>query len=144
MFHLIKRGIGSVSRVAPNQSDINSVSAILNADEFALWSHMQPQDQRHSILVLQRFDDRAPYALRSERAGALLHDVGKNVSNLGVMLRVIATIFGSRGRRFSEYHNHEQIGAAMLHDVSDQRTIDLVSGKAVDDVACALRAADNI
>jgi hypothetical protein len=105
---------------------------------------MQYRDQRHSIAVLGRFDNLAPTARQSERAAALLHDVGKNISGLGFLSRVVATVVGPRNRRFAEYHNHEALGADLLSLSSDPRTVELVRGAAVDDVSLLLRAADDI
>jgi len=105
---------------------------------------MQPRDQRHSVEVLRRFDVLAPSAQTSERAAALLHDVGKNASQLGLVTRIIATIIGPRGKRFSLYHQHEAVGAGLLKAVSDARTVELVAGSCHDDVAAALRDADDI
>lgn len=76
-------------------------------------------------------------------AGALLHDIGKLDSGLGTLGRVVATIAGPRTVRFRRYHDHEEIGAAMLADASsDVVTVELVrgAGPASDD----LRAADDL
>jgi hypothetical protein len=105
---------------------------------------MQNRDQRHSIVVLRRFDVLVPGAVRAERAAALLHDIGKNISQLGFFSRVIATVVGARGTRFSEYHNHETLGADLIRSISDPRTVELVGGIALDDVALLLQAADDI
>ena len=105
---------------------------------------MQHRDQRHSIVVLCRFDALAPSATKPERAAALLHDVGKNISNLGFISRVVATVVGPRGRRFTDYHDHENLGADLMRSVSDPRTVALISGIANDDVALLLQAADDI
>ena len=105
---------------------------------------MQNRDQRHSVAVLVRFDELAPTALQSERAAALLHDVGKNVSGLGFIARVVATLVGPRGKRFVDYHNHETLGADLLISISDPRTVELVRGAANDEVSRLLRAADDI
>lgn len=142
--HLIKRAIGSLSQAPPSPVGIAKAQGVLNAAEFRLWTEMQYRDQRHSIVVLERFDVMAPTALDSERAAALLHDVGKNVSRLGFIARVIATLVGPRSRTFSEYHNHENLGAELLHDVSDPRTVELIRGASNDDVSQLLRAADDI
>ena len=143
-FHLIKRALGSFSQSPPSTIDVAIVSEVLNAAELVVWSEMQHRDQRHSIAVLDRFDASAPAALRSERAAALLHDVGKNVSGLGFVSRVMASLVGPKGQRFSEYHKHEKLGAEMLLAISDPRTVELVRGAAVDDVSLLLRAADDI
>jgi hypothetical protein len=105
---------------------------------------MQHRDQRHSIVVLRRFDELVPAADRAERAAALLHDVGKNISGLGFLSRVMATIVGARGQRFADYHNHEKLGAGLMRSVSDPRTVALIGGTANDDVALLLQAADDI
>lgn len=142
--HLVKRALGSVSQKSPSSQDIATVLTVLNFEEFVVWSEMQHRDQRHSIVVLRRFDSLLPVAMTSERAAALLHDIGKNVSGLGFVARVAATVIGPKGKRFSEYHNHESLGADLLRSISDPRTVALVGGTAIDDVSRLLQAADNI
>jgi hypothetical protein len=82
---------------------------------------------------------------------SLLHDVGKTKSNLGVLSRVVATILGSKGKRFSQYHDHEALGAQMLREIgSEETTWRLVAGSISDDdinlakYIAALRSADDI
>ena len=105
---------------------------------------MQYRDQRHSIVVLRRFDVMAHTAVTTERAAALLHDVGKNISNLGFFSRVIATLVGPRGQRFLDYHDHERLGAELLSSISDPRTVALVGGSVDDDISVLLKEADDI
>ena len=104
-------------------------------------------DQRHSIAVLRRFLSLRPSATRPEMRAALLHDIGKLQSNLGVLGRVVATLIGRRGERFTAYHDHENIGSQMLQNInSDLVTIRLVAGSDQPDIAGALsdlREADN-
>ena len=90
--HLVKRAVNSLLQTPPNPQDIAVVSQVLNIAELAVWSDMQYRDQRHSVVVLRRFDILAPAGVRADRASALLHDVGKNISNLGFVSRVIATV----------------------------------------------------
>jgi len=142
--HLIKRALSSLSQAPPTPHDVAMVVEVLNTAEFDAWSEMQFRDQRHSIVVLQRFDALLPTAVKAERAAALLHDVGKNVSELGFLSRVIATIVGARGQRFADYHNHEKLGAELMRSVSDPRTVALIGGIDDDDVALLLQAADDI
>ena len=142
--HLIKRALSSLSQAPPTPHDMAIALDVLNAAEFAAWSEMQNRDQRHSIAVLRRFDALLPTAVRAERAAALLHDVGKNVSGLGFVSRVVATVVGPRGRRFTDYHDHERIGADLMRSVSDPRTVALIGGIADDEVALLLQAADDI
>jgi hypothetical protein len=142
--HLIKRAFGSFSQLPPNPIEIAKAQDVLNQAEFKTWTEMQNRDQRHSIAVLDRFDELAPTALQTERAAALLHDVGKNVSGLGFIARVVATLVGPRGKRFTDYHNHEALGAELLIAISDPRTVDLVRGAANDEASRLLRVADDI
>lgn len=146
--HLLRRAFGSLSNREPDDESLALVKAVLSGPEFVMWQTMPGRDQRHSIVVLRRFDGLLPAATVPERAAALLHDVGKTVSSLGWTMRVIATLAGPLGRRcsarFREYHEHEEIGARMLAAVSDERTVVLVGGLASDAVAAALRRADDV
>ena len=73
----------------------------------------------------------------------MLHDVGKQQSQLGTFGRVVATMVGRRGERFRAYHDHEALGAAMLAVLgSDPATVELVLGRGP--AADALRRADDI
>jgi hypothetical protein len=104
---------------------------------------MAAQDRRHSVEVARRFLVRRPTATPAEMAGALLHDVGKQVAGLGTFARVVATVVGPRTERFHQYHDHEALGAAMLADAgSDPVTIELVHGRG--SAAADLRAADDV
>ena len=142
--HLVKRALSSLLQTPPSPKDVAIVSDVLNTAEFAAWSEMQHRDQRHSIIVLNRFVALVPGAVTAERAAALLHDVGKNISGLGFFLRVIATVVGPKGKRFTEYHNHESLGAELMRFISDARTVALIGGTANDDVARLLQAADDV
>ncbi|MFM8793711.1 MAG: hypothetical protein ACKOFF_02275 [Acidimicrobiales bacterium] len=146
--HLARRAVGSISNRPPDVSSLGTVASLLNEAEFALWQSMPGRDQRHSLVVLDRFDKILPGADETERAAALLHDVGKTVSSLGWAMRVVATVAGSVGRRrvrrFREYHEHETIGARLLTGVSADRTVGLVAGTGAGPAADALRRADEI
>ena len=121
---------------------------MLLRDEFDLWRTMPVMDQRHSIVVMHRFRKLRPSATKPEIRAALLHDIGKIQSNLGVLGRVLATLIGRRGVRFTAYHDHERIGSQMLQKInSDFITIQLIAGARDEDIADALsdlRAADTI
>jgi predicted LPLAT superfamily acyltransferase len=144
IWHLVKRAVTSFSNDPISGADVERVERLLLLPEFELWWTMQPRDQRHSLQVYERFMRFYPPAKRTEQAAALLHDIGKTVSGLGWFMRIIATLVGSRGIRFTLYHDHENLGAQMLQGVSEQRTIDLVGGTIDDVVMVALRNADNI
>lgn len=141
--HLARRFRGSLSRAEPAMEDIAWVHSLLLPQEAALWERMAVQDRRHSIEVARRFAQRHPAASPSEMAGALLHDVGKQVAGLGTFARVAATVVGPRTERFRQYRDHEALGAALLADAgSDPVTIELVQGRG--SAAADLRAADDV
>ncbi len=141
--HLARRFRGSLSRAEPSVADVAWVHSLLLPREAALWSRMAVQDRRHSIEVARRFALARPAASPSEMAGVLLHDVGKQVAALGTAARVAATVVGSRTERFRQYHDHEELGAALLSDAgSDPATIELVRGWG--SAAADLRAADDV
>lgn len=142
--HLVRRAATSWRNTALSETERTHAEQWLTAPEMEKWLLMQPRDCRHSVVVHNRFQQLCPHAVREEHAAALLHDVGKVQANLGWWMRIIATVIGPRSTRFRAYHNHEAIGAQMLAGVSHHRTIDLVAGRADDNVARALRAADDV
>ncbi len=142
--HVFKRFIGSFDYRPISQEILTEVSAMLTQDEFALWNEMRLADRRHSVIVLKRFRLLRPDSCNAERAGALLHDVGKTVSDLGLACRVVATVIGPRGSRFRDYHDHEQLGAELVSRItSDPLTVLIVGGNGPEDVMSALSRADN-
>jgi hypothetical protein len=141
--HLARRFFGSWSRAEPAAADLEWVRGQLLPGELACWEAMAVQDRRHSVEVARRFVALRPAATRAEVAGALLHDVGKQVAALGTMSRVVATLVGPRTDRFRQYHDHEELGASMLAAAgSEPATVEVVAarGSAVDD----LRRADDV
>lgn len=139
--HLARRFRGSLSHREPSADDVAWVRSVLSEGEWSLWRAMAVQDRRHTIEVARRFNVApvTPEAL----AGALLHDVGKQVAGLGTLARVVATVVGARTERFRQYHDHEALGAAMLAEVgSHPATVELVLGRG--EYAAALRAADDV
>ena len=144
ILHLVRRAMTSFDNSPLDEAGHEEARLVLLEGEFELWSSMQPRDQRHSLQVLRRFDHLRPGARRGERAGALLHDIGKSASDLGWTGRVLATFLGARTNRFSSYLDHEAIGARMLQDVSEAETIALVGGSSTGGAADALRRADEI
>lgn len=144
LIHLAKRAWTSFdNRPIPFQH-VERAERILNPQEFELWWKMEPRDQAHSIVVLERFMQIIPYAKRDEQAAALLHDIGKTCAPLGWSMRIIATIVGPRGAAFRKYHDHEALGLQLLSTISSERTLALLSGNAEELYVDALRSADNI
>jgi hypothetical protein len=126
--HLAARFFGSLSSRPPEPEEEAWAESQLLPAEVALWRQMTNQDRRHSAKVARRFVAARPAATRAEIAGALLHDVGKIQCGLGTWGRVAASIVGRRGRRFTLYHDHEQIGSDLaLAAGSDHETVELIA-----------------
>jgi lauroyl/myristoyl acyltransferase len=120
--HLVRRFIEMGRPVLSEGEDDNYAATILSDAEMGLWRRLNPVDRRHSVGVTRRFVLTCPHATRNEIAAALLHDVGK------MMI----------------YRDHERLGGRMLAEVgANPRTIELVSGSCVDEIARAIRAADD-
>ena len=125
--HLSRRFFTSLSKRPPSTNDVAWVNEKLLTNEFALWKRMKSPDQRHSIEVARRFTELHPLFTRDQVAAALLHDIGKIESQLGVIGRVIATVVGPKGTKFRCYHDHEIIGLKLCRDAgSSSETIRLL------------------
>jgi len=145
VFHLVKRFTSSWSRKDVAEDELNMVRSLLTASEFNLWNQFSIADRRHSVEVAQRFAVLLPGASREQRAGVLLHDIGKIQSNLSTLMRVGATLVGPRTKRFRLYHQHEEIGVTMLrHAGSHADVIAVLNQSCNAEVAAAFRSADNI
>jgi hypothetical protein len=104
----------------------------LLTSEVELWRQMRRADRRHAVGVARRTRDTlGPAASRPVLAAALLHDVGKVDSHLGVYGRVAATLSAgmvrhdpdvikawtrTKGftRRVGLYLQHPKLGGDML------------------------------
>ncbi len=143
--HLAKRFVSSFSRRDVSDAELKMVRSTLSAGEHEMWIRFNKADRRHSVEVANRFVALRPGATRNEIAGVLLHDIGKIASNLSTLKRVVATIVGPRTKRFTLYHQHEEIGGDMLRRAgSHSEVIAMVNQTCSADVADAFRAADNI
>jgi hypothetical protein len=147
--HLIRRFVTSLSRRMPPAIDVAWVNEKLLENEFELWCRMKPHDQRHSVEVARRFSELHPTFSRDEVAAALLHDIGKVESELGIMGRVVATIAGPKGEKFRRYHDHELIGLNLCREAgSSDETLRLLDwsneSSRNDPIVHLLRQADQI
>ena len=143
--HLAKRFVLSMVPKQVQVIEQQWVASVLTAHEFDLWNELMLQDRRHSIMVARRYVALRPMANNYEIAGALLHDVGKSVSRLGTLMRVVATIVGPRTTRLRVYHDHETIGANMLRTIgSDSTTIAMVQGSCSPELKALLAMSDDL
>lgn len=143
--HLVKRFLMSLSRRALSVEQLAWVRKYLLEDESSLWTRMALSDQRHSLVVAQRFVTLKPDAQRDHIAAALLHDVGKVESDLGIAMRVIATLIGPRTKRLRAYHDHETIGLALCVEAhSTTETLRVLRADSTDEIAHLIRRADEI
>jgi HD domain len=130
--HLAGRFFGALRPGGPSAADRAWVESVLAPEEFALWVRQPGHDRRHSAEVARRVEAAlagGPHAGDSRwPACALLHDIGKVASGLGIPARVLATLFGratggaladweeQRGlrRRIALYLRHPEVGADMI------------------------------
>jgi hypothetical protein len=126
--HLAARFFVSLSTSPPAPAEEVWAESHLLPGEIMLWRQMSNVDRKHSAKVARRFVAARPDATRAEIAGALLHDVGKIECGLGTFARVVASIVGRRGRRFTIYHDHERIGSELAAaSGSDAATVELIA-----------------
>ena len=131
--HLARRFFGALWPGRPDPTDTAWVATVLTEQELAVWQRMPNHDRRHSIHVARDVEAQlanTKYASDPRWAeAALLHDVGKLDSGLGVFGRVLATLAGAaaghdmaepwsqkRGitRRFGLYLQHPELGASRI------------------------------
>jgi hypothetical protein len=124
--HLARRFFGALRPGGPSEEDRVWVEGVLEPGEFGLWARQPGHDRRHSAEVARQVEAAlagGPHAGDSRwPACALLHDIGKLASGLGISTRVLATGGAvadweeHRGlrRRIALYLRHPEIGADMI------------------------------
>jgi len=131
--HLARRFFAALWPGRPAASDVAWVRTFVNPAEYDVWARMANHDRRHSIGVARRVElalAGTEYADQPEwLEAALLHDVGKLDSRLGIVGRVGATLAGfaaghdmadawsaKRGitRRVGLYLRHGELGATRI------------------------------
>ena len=143
--HLAKRALLSIGNASVSSTDQQWIANTLNDHELALWQQFTNPDKRHSVMVARKFIAEVPNASRKHLAGVMLHDIGKIKSNLSTLMRVIATLVGPRGQRFTVYHNHERVGVQLLREInSEAETISILDGSCETGIYKAFLRADNI
>jgi len=123
--HLARRFVRALWPGRPRDTDVAWVESVLTPAELAVWRRLPNHDRRYSIRVARRVE-RALTGTEHARdprwpAVALLHDIGKLDSALGVVGRAIATVAGAMrpatrlsAGRFGRYLRHDDIGADLL------------------------------
>jgi hypothetical protein len=115
--HLVRRFFGSLrARVAsPNEQAM--LAASLPESSLRLFVTQPAMDQRHALRAAARIPVDAPARPDLVRA-ALLHDIGKTPSNLGVVGRSVASLLAMahlpRTTRMRRYLEHGALGAEAL------------------------------
>lgn len=130
--HLVRRFMGSLVPGGPAVSEEEWARGRLLPGEQALWDRLSGADRRHAAGVARAVaESLGAGADRPVLAAALLHDVGKVESGLGVWGRVAATVVGLAGGRaratawedrsgpvgrVGRYLRHPERGAALLRE----------------------------
>lgn len=130
--HLAGRFVGMLVPLGPRRSSAAWAETQLLPAEVVLFRRMKPADRRHAVGVARRVvRELGDEADRPVVAAALLHDVGKIESGLGVYGRTVATLSAvairgddevikawtrTRGftRRVGLYLQHPRLGGDLL------------------------------
>ena len=118
--HLAGRFFTSLRPGGPSSADEAWVRSHLTPPEVELWARMGNPDRRHAVRVARRTEEAlGERATPAVMAAALLHDVGKTVSGLRTLGRVLATIsrrVAPTGitRRVGLYLVYPELGADLL------------------------------
>ena len=130
--HLAGRFFGALRPGGPTEADRAWVESVLEPAEYGLWARQPGHDRRHSAEVARHVEAAlagGPHAGDPRwPACALLHDIGKLASGLGIPGRVLATLVDRatggavadweehRGlrRRIALYLRHPELGADMI------------------------------
>jgi putative nucleotidyltransferase with HDIG domain len=131
--HLSGRFVRALWPGPPRADDVAWVERVLTPNGFALFRRQPNHDQRHAIGVARDVEARLADTEYADDprwlSAALLHDIGKLASGLGVYGRVVATVSGavagrdhagawsaSSGftRRVGLYLRHAELGADRL------------------------------
>jgi hypothetical protein len=139
--HLTRRFFGSLRPGGPSPVDEAWAVGVLAPSEAVLWRRMSAPDRRHAVAVARAVTSvLGDHAVRSVRAAALLHDVGKVEAGFGPLRRAAVTLaamvvgreaaaarWSTRGGvigRAGAYLRHDEIGAALLTEAgSDPLTV---------------------
>lgn len=141
--HLVGRFFGAIRPGAPDPDQQRWALSVLNEAERALWERMRNPDRRHSIAVALAVQTTLSGPNAGDGAGfsdgvlaaALMHDVGKVVSDYRTPARVVATfvwlVLGEQRahdwrnrsrpwRRLAEYRLHPEIGQQLLREAGSE------------------------
>ena len=154
--HLARRFFGALRPGPPSQANSAWVASVLAPSELELWKRLVNHDRRHSIAVARRVQHALAATTEADDprwiTAALLHDVGKLDSGLGVVGRVGATLAGAaaghdmadawsakRGvtRRFGLYLRHAELGETRLRVIGARAEAAVWAGAHHDEAAWA-------
>jgi hypothetical protein len=120
--HLVRRFFGSFAARRPSPAQQQWVADRLDGAAARLFFAQDALDQAHAVVTARRVARAAPGRDDLVRA-ALLHDVGKTISGLGVMGRSIASLLAiahlPAPSRMRQYLDHGRIGAEVLGGVGE-------------------------
>ncbi|MGI9584087.1 MAG: hypothetical protein ACR2N7_00680 [Acidimicrobiia bacterium] len=121
MRHLVRRFFGHLFASPLNPSEQEQVAEVLHPELLVLFYAQATQDQRHALDVTGRLG-----SAHHLSEAALLHDVGKSRSNLGVIQRSLVTVWTFSGLplwgSWLDYVEHGRIGAVALSEAGANRT----------------------
>jgi len=113
VLHLVRRFFGFLTATPLAPTEQTTIHARLPSRLALLFFSQRHEDQRHALDVCSRIGN-DPALIQA----ALLHDVGKIDSNLGVIGRSLATMWAGTSLpiwgRWQTYNDHGRLGANIL------------------------------
>jgi hypothetical protein len=117
----VRRFLGYLFASPLDPAEQGRVAATLRPRLLTLFYSQSTQDQRHALEVADRLG-----SAEHLTEAALLHDVGKTISGLGVIQRSMVTLWTATGLplwgTWHQYVDHGAIGAAMLASAGASKT----------------------
>ncbi len=130
LLHLAERFARALWPGPARPADVEWVETVLTPSAYAEWRLQPSHDRRHTIRVAREVQTQLAGTAYADDprwlSAALLHDIGKLDSGLGVYGRVVATVSGAAGgrdhapawsestgftRRVGLYLRHAELGA---------------------------------
>ena len=124
--HLTARFLKSLRSRPLSPSEQAEAASLLRSSEAVFFWGLGALDQRHSLDACRIVAEHSPGRRDLIRA-ALLHDVGKRHSDLGIPARVVASLLALARlplpERFTRYLRHPDLGAADLNGVGAEEIV---------------------
>ncbi len=137
--HRARRFFSSLGRAAPDPGNVEELLGTLNPEERRLFDGYNAHDRAHSLAVAVAVEGVAGADPEWVPQAALMHDIGKTISDPSTTVRVVGSILAMLGfrkrsqgwirsggslARLGRYMNYQALGADLLRNAgSDPRVV---------------------